>query len=578
MGFITVSKQVYWRTMVVLSLSTLLLACEIDQSESKALYESTARLQAISFLSPSVIAVTDSAYHGGKWGEGRVILVDIQRKETLLAWFTPIANPQALSYVECELAILSSGTLILGANPKGSWSSLSLLEYSGDHLSSLQDTLIYSEPKGSYLVDFVIAPEREESQHSWELSSGVDGVLWRVAQTHHDIDVSAQRFAPRELLSLGALTSWRSYTLLIEFNQDRLYIFDHSGAPLPCSPELGQYEEVMEGAQTPKVRGDRLWISFGLSGLLSHIDLDTLDLQDPTCSIDPFVYDPPLGQVPNDLLIRGDEVLVLHSAESALWTYNINSGERVERRMLDTQTNPWHLAISPDEQTLAISEWLRGGVSLLKASEGGELTQLPPSLFASPFPPSCARPIEMTSQRDREEGLAIDERGQTLTWETLPSTSGVDSKMLQRAPQLALSFTSDSGAAAFEYKQPNDQQWRRLTSLDHLKLVVLDPSMTDFQQEPPPSARSTALSEAPLGLYFRPNESSSSTASADPCSLFSPSFGAMRLPLHDEVTLNHREEEHHREEEGKRPLYQLRITALDSQQPLTLKDVAYRRW
>ena len=78
-----------------------------------------------------------------------------------------------------------------------------------------------------------------------------------------------------------------------------------------------------------------------------------------------MVYSPPLGQVPNDLKVIDNQVYVLHSAESALWTYSVESGERTSQRALPLQSNPWHMALSPNGTQLAISEWLSGSVSLI---------------------------------------------------------------------------------------------------------------------------------------------------------------------------------------------------------------------
>ena len=97
--------------------------------------------------------------------------------------------------------------------------------------------------------------------------------------------ITTQRFVEEETLSLSAVEAWGDKLVVVEFNQDRLIVFNQQGQPYPCTPELGQYEGVMEGAQTPVVEGERLWVNFGLSGRLIHLDLAELDLEDPECDM-----------------------------------------------------------------------------------------------------------------------------------------------------------------------------------------------------------------------------------------------------------------------------------------------------
>ena len=123
----------YWFKHIFLALCLLasfclIQACDYESRADIAFFSETkARLQAITYVDDRTIAVSDTAYYRGEWGEGRVILVDVKSKERLGVWHTPIANPQALIASTDSLAVLASGHLVLGQAPQGSWSSLSML-------------------------------------------------------------------------------------------------------------------------------------------------------------------------------------------------------------------------------------------------------------------------------------------------------------------------------------------------------------------------------------------------------------------------------------------------------------------
>jgi hypothetical protein len=544
---------------------------------------STARLQAITYLDAKTIAVTDTAYFKGVWREGRLIVVDLQTQRRLGAWFTPFANPQALLFKDQTLAVLSSGTLQLGAQPHGGWSSLSLFKRDSEETLKLEQELwLNSQPKGSYLIDLTYFNAPNHDRGSWVMSSGIDGLIWHAGFDQDQAYLHGQRYASKELLSLGAIAIWRSKMVLVDFNQDRLHIFDERGREFPCSPELGQFENVMEGAQTPVVIDDQLWVSFGLSGRLIQIDLSRLALEDEACTIDPVIYSPPLGQVPNDLAVHNNQVYVLHSAESALWTYDIMTGQRIKQRGLPVQTNPWQMAVSPDGEQVVISEWLRGGLTLLDLDEEAKLTQLSPSLFAPPPRPTCVWSNQVNGISD--PGIFIEEEGLTLSWPSITDTSYADTRDLHGVPQLALLFDTPPQTISLALKMTADSEWITYQPTDRVfRLATQVIGETETEEGVDSWAYSEVLkygeltqhstSQTMLGAQVPVSQTD------EACDIFMPRPNVLRMDIVDLLRSSRLEEEVMGSlESGKMKIHSIRISTNDDAQPIRLVAAAFRRW
>ena len=589
-----------------------------------------ARPQAITYLSDDVLAVSDVAYRAGQWGEGRVIFINPHTGSRYGAWFTPSANPQRLRVMRDHLGVVSSGVIDLTSEPRGGWSALSLLDLDRP-LQSHQTLAWHATPRGTFLVDVALAPipaERrantpdhintEDPLLRYHLSSGLDGVLWRAdlsevepselweTSSTSSLTLDAVRYAPSELLSLGALARWGSLTLVIDFNSDRLWIFDEQDQPLPCAPELGQFEGVMEGAQTPHVKDDLLWVSFGLSGRLIEIDLSKIDLEDEECSILTDVYDPPLGQIPNDLWVAGDLIYVLHSAENALWVYDRTTQQRAHVWPLPDQTNPWHLALSPDQSTLAISEWARGGVTLMSAQDGSLSGQISPEALAPPPPTECLWSDQQraTSSEASPRGWVVRSGGVTWTWD--PDKRGdyktdAESRRqharpqdLQNVAQLAIAFGAKPTAVRLEVKLTRDDDWRPLI---HSQFIG---GQLDAPAEVGDALKtSIKVNSSLITTTSAPSSPTSDQFSlfTEPCELFShaqyqgtpQSVSVARLtltpavdPERDAAIINADGEDQlwggALPHAGHVPLYSVRMTPVDPEDEIKVLAVSYRSW
>ena len=620
--------------MGLLISSLLAHACDYEsEADSVFFNETKARLQAISYLDEKTLAVSDTAYYEGEWEEGRVILIDLESKRRLGVWYSSVSNPQGLVTSTDSLAVLSSGNLVLGESPQGSWSSLSMLQIDENGQFELQQELkLHNFPQGVYLVDSLpidFAQKTLNFDEKWVLSSGIDAVLWKVGFTQslsnadstidngqNDgnqrklLNIKAQRYAPSDTLSLASIVQWNDYSLLIDFNRDRLYFVNSDGKIEQCSPELGRFEDVMEGAQMPFLLDDRLWVGFGLSGRLIHLDLAQLrtQLSDPNCQISPMIYNPPLGQVPNDLKVIDNQVYVLHSAESALWTYSVDSGERIAQRALPLQSNPWHMALSPNRKQMAISEWLSGSVSLLNLDQDGQISRLDSNLFSPPPPAQCFQPLKQDDFSEQEQNIPIGHMGVVLqlpeeAWQNLGESTrqGTLSQDLQGAPQLGLVLSTEA-PIKIEVKIEREGEWIELKPLSHRFNIEINAS--DLESPPSDHDRSISNNEQQLWLLnqdFRDSDSmfqgyaqqgllSESIQEKlryelanDPCVIFKPKFQALTLDLssmlkHQSDLNNQLDHDSIRFAPGKVSLYAIKLSTESSESVQSLVAIVYRHW
>ena len=166
---------------------------------------------------------------------------------------------------------------------------------------------------------------------------------------------------------------------------------------------------------------------------------------------------------------------------------------------------------------------------------------------------------------------------------------------LQAAPQLALRFERGSGAARVEVELQAGSGWRSLpvapptatrawaqvSELEQNATLTFDPLGAPLDAPREGSAEDERESSAEGELETQPASLSGAGAgsiSADPCALFDPQSGALRLsltPLRESIT---RGWGGAHPDAGKVALTRLRIHALDPARPVRLRGVAYRRW
>ena len=338
------------------------------------------RPQPILSLNSDLIAIGDVKYQGGVWGQGQLVLFNVQTNQVERIFELPVANPQRLFMDDQFLYVLSTGTMSFNREtPQSSWSALSrlplntlsgeiqhILFYNHTQRGAFIDGLVHNEQiwmsssLSHQLVSLSTQPSIEE-EASFFQSFSLDSSMGQELNPSQDQEDS---------LGLGALVHWRDWVLWIDFNQDRLFFINEQGHVEPCQPHLGDFELEMEGAQTPFIQDDHLWISFGLSGGLKEFDLSTLSVEEDKCQLKSFSYQPALGHLPNDLLVNKKFVFVLDSSTHDVWVYDRETRTLKSRWPLESNTHPWHFTFSSDQQSLIITEWQGGGIQWMSAQNG----------------------------------------------------------------------------------------------------------------------------------------------------------------------------------------------------------------
>ena len=533
-----------------MTLCLTLCACDLTPPTSSPLTPPTARPQAITLTSDGEhLAVTDVSFREGGWGEGRLLLFHINTRARPLTWYTPNPNPQALLSAPNGLLVVSGGRLDLtGDLPSASQGALSWLPLTATPVTTLPLHGYYPISAAFSAPEATLSNAPPEPPPALTLSSGVLGELrqlgagWPLTPTGEPWTPTP--YAPPNALSLATLARWRDHTLALDFNTDTLHILTPSGDLAPCAPRLGGGGAigVMEGAQTPRVRGDTLWVSFGLSGRLIELDLTTLDLSSPTCSPTTHAYTPALGAIPNDLAVDNERVYALLSGEQEVWSYRRSTRAREARGIFPHNTHPWQMTLDEPRGALWVTGWLSGSIWRVDLHQGLHIEGLHIEEWwtaqdLDPPPPTrCARPIELSPHKPPLRGAQI-----TLTWPeppTPPPSSPAQASDLQGAPQLALLVSALSGDVLIEAQLHAGGPWRPL-------------SPTTLPS-PHPSAR---------------------TATSDPCALFTDP-NAITAPLAEALSPLARELHL---EAGRLPLYALRLTALSGSE-LSLTDASYRAW
>lgn len=465
------------RSLVIL---LTLSACEILQPDLAQPAEVDASsLQAIHHLDKTTLVVSDTAFRAGKWSEGRIVFIDLETKSKIATWYTPYANPQKITQNQEYLYILSSGIMELTQDVKVAHSAISRVK-----LDPLKAWLYDQDMPRPHITHWRFASENLDLGYWIDLSAGYQdlfvssGVNPKILRIHLALDQMWSQFItmldPLVLLSYWPMMSiyqedtidpttlslrnlawWDDSLLVIDFNQDRLLRMQRSGEFFPCQLELGAYPQDMEGAQSPKVLKNRLWFILALSGQLASISLADIKWDSDTCQAKRDTYQPPLGQIPNDLWIDDSYAYVLHSGDYDLWIYQHDTQKLVQKIPLASNLHPWQFSKRDDENYFYVSQWLGGGISKVSLANTSSNVIEPKSFISArqlqrQTTMHCSFPQEVL---DIKKPLPSD--GITLTWPASLAKSALSKDQITDLPrflsthQLAIAISIDTQMKSF---------------------------------------------------------------------------------------------------------------------------------
>jgi hypothetical protein len=349
-----------------------------------------------------LIVVGNSGFRSAGWRDGTLTVLDAATGEILRRLPTSAPNPQRLAVHDGWLYAVSSGPLDTAADPPiatgpgalDGWPVVGLRRAGAPALSVALETAEGGQVGGPVDLAFLPGGRALISLAVRNAALLVDlgeGRLLRDARDPLTLGDSAR-------LGLGALAPWGARAVLVDFNTDRLHLFERDGTPWACSVALGERPRDLEGAAAPAVVDDTLYVLLTLPGVVRRVDLAALDPDAEDCGapeVDTVVS--PLGQVPNDLHVRGDLLYVVHSGDNRVSAYDRHSGAPRDHWVLPVGSNPWHLAFSPSGARMAVTEWAGDALTIFEIADpetsarvGAEAPAAPLAVSPSPGPGQAA--------------------------------------------------------------------------------------------------------------------------------------------------------------------------------------------
>ena len=126
-----------------------------------------------------------------------------------------------------------------------------------------------------------------------------------------------------------------------------------------CQKDAGDEANTLEGAASPRVYEDRLYVTLSLAGVIKTMPLNSND----PCEGNLRDRVSPLGQVPNDVLVEDDYLWVVHSGDNVVTGYPQHSDDDPVELLCPVGSNPWHMALHPNGREIAVTEWKGQGVT-----------------------------------------------------------------------------------------------------------------------------------------------------------------------------------------------------------------------
>ncbi len=329
--------------------------------------------QAVVWVGDRVV-VANSGYTAAGWADGTLTVIDPATGAVLRRLPTSRPDPQRLVLHDGALFVVNTGVVDTTTDPPVARVEGSIDRWTlGDLDAALAPTQTWRVPptEGGRVggpIDLAFAGDR--ALVTLALANAallLDPSVGWLRGPDAPVDLGEGR-----RLGLGSVAAWGDRFLVVDFNSDRLFVVTSEGLVWPCSVDLGRGRD-LEGAQSPWVVDDVLYVVLALAGEVRRIELSALRSDAPGCGVVPVTAVAPLGQVPNDLLSWEGALLVVQSGENAVTAYDRRSGDRTATWNLPRGSNPWHAALAPDGHRLAVTEWAADALSILDL-EGHEPT------------------------------------------------------------------------------------------------------------------------------------------------------------------------------------------------------------
>ncbi|MEE2787115.1 MAG: hypothetical protein VX589_07220 [Myxococcota bacterium] len=331
------------------------------------------RPQALLFVGEFLV-VTNTAYDGGTWDDGFVVIIDTNTRAVVNLWKTSAKNPQALAIHGGYLYVVNTGTFDLSdfERPKvlepGTVERVPVEDLDKDGIRPE----VFSLSGSTANADFRAPTDLAFIGANAVITSALDPavLLTSFEEGGGSLMGPVIRYESDAQLGLGGVATWQNQFVIVDFNADRLYLLDPSDPEIRCPTDIGLFDGELEGALAPLVVDDRVYVIMALSGIIRAVELGPLAADCPTQISTPVS---PLGQIPNDMLRLDQQMAVVESGDNRIRLYSLDGGENACQWTLPVGSNPWSLTRHAQTQTLAVSEWGTNSVLLIDRRGGASI-------------------------------------------------------------------------------------------------------------------------------------------------------------------------------------------------------------
>jgi DNA-binding beta-propeller fold protein YncE len=322
-----------------------------------------------------VVASTNAVWNAAagvvEFGEGFLTIIDPKTGAFVNKFPTNLPNPQKLAVHGDRLFVVNTGTTAYDMTA----GAVQVTGPGGIDFLPIADLGTATHPHGTAALSFdparplVGAPidvafVGERAYITSATSNAVFVFNAGNGMMEHGAEAPLWLGEP-ETVGLGSIVAHESTLYVTNFNSDTLWRIDGGDDSVSgCGVAVGQAAD-LEGASTPRIVGDDLYVMLSVAGSLERRGLADLEAAfAANCAAVPAAATiAPLGLYPSDLQPVGENLLVVNSGDNQVVEYD-TAGRKVATYPLPEYANPWAVAVEGGGSRLAVTEQAGNGVTV----------------------------------------------------------------------------------------------------------------------------------------------------------------------------------------------------------------------
>jgi hypothetical protein len=320
--------------------------------------------QPVVFVGDLLVVGNTGFRPSGDWAPGTLTVLDPKSGALINRISTSRTNPQRMVVHQDALYVVATGTLELGdfEHPTAGPGAIDIIPLHTLRTAHSPARSVPIEPLAEGPITAAAPLDLAFAGDRALLTLGVANAVRPFDPATATVGAPVWLDTPR--VGLGSAQPWGERFVVIDFNADSLQVLEPNGQPWPCTVDLGEAPDDVEGPSALAISDHTAYVTLAFSGLLRAVDLTALDPADPACDAPVETIAAPIGDVPNDLHIRGDQAWVVDSGRNALLAYALSDGQAGARYAVPPGANAWHAAWRADGRFIAVTEFASHGVSV----------------------------------------------------------------------------------------------------------------------------------------------------------------------------------------------------------------------